>query len=288
MISRTTSLASTFLCLSLLLGAGTATAVSTGKTLSREEHDRLRYRLETLFNEQDLLVRNEKSDRSDIEHQRREFEVLKVYERIPFQEDLPGLRKSLDESARAAGVKVVSFGKRAAAASKRASRVPDSVYTDQKPPFRLRDEHLVEAIPFRARVEGDEASVKRWIESWPEDQMRLAEPEGEPLRLAGSEGTGRWEVRARAFRFREIKFPTLKARDPAQLLPRWAVKDPARFAREEPLLAGLVRKIRAVSPQAKPLYRHREDLILSHQRMSFFVSKAVPEGARRQAAGHAH
>ena len=253
-------------------------------SLSDFERDRLRYKLETLFNEQDLMVRNQKSDRSDLNRQQREFEVLKVLQRIPFKEEIAGLRSELNASAREKKLKVLSF--QPLPRTQRANpQLPDSVYTDQQPRFRLNDQQLVETISFRVTVEGEEGSVKEWIASWPDDQMRLTEAEGAPRPRKG--GKNRWSIRARAFRFRDIKFPSLKARDPKELLPQWARRDPESFARQEPLLWRLVEKIHAVAPKARPLYRQREDLILNSQRMSFFVSKAVPHPGRRQAAGQA-
>src|SRR4051812_142733 len=71
--------------------------------LSDRQRSELRFRIENLFNEVDLLIKNERADRSDLARQEREAKALKVYDRIPFEADLPGLKRQLAETASAQG-----------------------------------------------------------------------------------------------------------------------------------------------------------------------------------------
>jgi hypothetical protein len=262
-------------CSILLSVSVTAHSAPAPTSLDAKQRDWLRYKLENLFNEQDLMIRNQKVDRSDVEHQRREFTELKVFERIPFREDLPGLRKSIEASTVERGLKLISFNP-LPKHKPTAPRLPESIYTDG-PNFKLSNEQLVDEIPFQAVIQGPEAAVTDWIMSWPEDQLRLAEPEGKSIALATHKlPNGKWEVKAHAFRFRDIKFPTLRPRDPAELLPTWAAGNTQLFAQNEPLLWTFVTRTRAITPQALPLYRNREEMALNAARMSFFISKAAP------------
>src|SRR4051812_45198539 len=52
------------------------TLAATAPALTPEQRESLRFRLETLFNEADLLIRNQRVDRSDIERQGRDAEGL--------------------------------------------------------------------------------------------------------------------------------------------------------------------------------------------------------------------
>jgi hypothetical protein len=259
------------------LQMGSPAALASPKpALTAVEKDRLRWKLETLFNEQDLLIRNQKVDRSDIRHQVKEFEALKVFERIPFKEDIAGLKTSLATTSKERGLELVSF-KPLPRARKAPKAVPSALYTDQDPGFRLSDEQLAEEIPFRAVVRGDAAKVRAWVLAWPEEQMRLAEPEGRSVdKSIRKLGPDRWEVKAHAFRFRDIKFPALKARDPLELLPAWARRNPDRFAAAEPLLWRFVERTHGISPEAGPLYRNREEMLLNSARLSYFIARAVP------------
>src|SRR4051812_49482975 len=72
---------------------------SASPTLSASERSELRSKLEEQFNELDLLVKNQSTDRKDLEHQNREMTELKVFERIPLEPEIPQLSKALEESA---------------------------------------------------------------------------------------------------------------------------------------------------------------------------------------------
>ena len=179
------------------------------------------------------MIRNEKVDRSDVRHQEREFEALKVFVRIPFSEDLPGLKESLALSSKDSGLKLVDFkasSKRPKPGARRAGP-PPSMYSDENPSFKLTDDQLAERIPFEAVVEGDKRSVEAWIRSWATEQMRLAVAESrqpEPL------GQRRWRVRAHAFRFRDVRYPELEPREPLEVLPGWAGEIPSALRGSSP------------------------------------------------------
>lgn len=249
----------------------------TPEGLHPSQQGALRAKLERIYYEQDLMIHNQKVDRSDLRHQQKEFEALKVFERIPFQDDIAGLKSGLEDSSRDKGVKLISF-KLAPKPRDRSLPVPSSMYSDENPSFKLTDDQLTERIPFQVVVQGDQAAVRAWVKSWPEDQMRLTVLDDvvgarKPIRALLKD---RWQIQAHAFRFREVKFPTLEPRDPLDLLPTWAQRDPDRFAAAEPLLWSYVLKTHAISPAARPLYRLREDILLNDARMSFFMARAAP------------
>jgi len=244
------------------------------QALSSREKDLLRSRLERIYYEQDLMIRNQKVDRSDVKHQEQEFNALKVFERIPFREDIAGLRASLEQSSQEQGLKLGRFKLRPKT-SKKPSAIPSKMYSDENPNFKLTNEQLAESIPFEAVVQGNLDAVRAWIHSWPEDQMRIAvaeEPSPRPL------GENRWEIHAHAFKFRETRFPTLEPREPLEVLPNWARRHPDRFAQAEPVLWSYVERTHAISSQARPLFELREQMLLNSARMSFFVAQAAPRG----------
>jgi hypothetical protein len=272
-MSFVTRRADTVLSVFLMIAAMTAQAHAAPRPpeLSAAQRESLRFRLQNLLNEQVLLVRNRRADESDIRRQEREIQALKIYERIPFQEDLPGLKENLTDSAKTQGLKLI--GIRVTGRSPLGGAIPSQLYTDDGD-FRLKPEQIVTTLRFRATVEGDFSRVRDWIASWRDEQLRLTEAEGDP-RPEGA-ARNRWVVTARAFRFRDVKFPHLMARDPLELLPAWARREQDRFSHTEPLLWELVARIRDVAPEAAPLYRTREQFLLNDARISFFLSKAVP------------
>lgn len=88
---------------------------------------------------------------------------------------------------------------------------------------------------------------------------------------------GIWKIHAHAFRFRNLKFPTLVPRNPRSLLPAWARVDFPAFAKAEPVISGFVTRIEALEPKAEPYYRLREEFLVNDARLSFFLSKAAPQ-----------
>jgi hypothetical protein len=266
--------------LALIMGVTFISAVAFSSpafpTLDRDQHDRLRYKLETLFNEQDLLIRNQRVDHSDVAHQLHDFETLKVFQRIPFKPEIQGLRQSLKQSSNDHGLKLIDFKLRPKGRGIPVKPLPESLYTDD-PVFRLSDDQIADEIPFSVVVQGAPSAVLSWMEAWPEEQMRLTEPEGKSI--PGSIrnlGNSHWQVQAHAFRFRPIRFPSLMPRDPVALLHKEGIVKPEQLAKQDPLLWSFVTRILEISPQARPLYRGREEMLLNSAQMSFFVAKAVP------------
>jgi hypothetical protein len=228
----------------------------------------LRRRLERLYFEQDLMVRNEKADRADLRHQLEEFGALKVFERIPFHSDLKGLSGQLHRSARRHGLASDSI-QWERGTIQHPPAIPSTLNSAENPGFRLSDLQLAEQIPFILRVTGPAPAIREWVEAWREEQMRITEVD----RISPA-GKG-WRIHGHGFRFREVKFPTLRARDPLELLPQPYSRNPKTLARTEPQLWRLVLQTRAVSPRARPLYRLREQLLLNSARMSFFIAHAL-------------
>ena len=252
-------------------GVCQASTVPISPALTESERSSLRYRLENFFNEVDLTVRNHRSE--ELYVARQTVQALKIYERIPFLPRIEEVKSQLTESAEENSLKIRSFrflGK----TMDTPSPVPTEIFTDQKG-FRLTSEQLAETIRFRFSVEGDKNRVRDWVRGWQENIMRLIEPEGgvrtpilQPL------GGGRWEIEAWSFRFRAVRFPKFKIRDPLSLLPEWARKNPELFARQEPVLWNLVEKTGETAPQAAAFYGIRERFLLNDARIGFFFIKA--------------
>jgi len=255
--------------------------------LSAQQREALRYRLENSFNEVDLLIRNQKVDRSDIERQRREAEIIQLYERIPFKENLEGLKKELTDTAKTFDIRLVDL--KVMARSKAPAPIPKKVYSDSAR-YELKQEQVADTLQIQAMMEGSASQVKKWVESWPELQVRLVEPVGgyKDFKPAPAGKNGKhWFVNAKTFRFREIQFPKIEARDPIRQLPRWAQEKPQSFAKSEPVLWNLIEKSRTLSPQAQPLYDAKREFLLNAARMEFFMAKTQAQGTP-DPASHRH
>ena len=261
--------------LTLLFSATQALASpSAPARLTPVERDTLRYHLENLFNEVDLLVKNQRADESDVQRQEREFQGLQVYERIPFQENLTELKSQLAGSASDHGLILerIAITHR----SQEGGKVPSSIYTDNSG-FHLKPGQVVQTLDVRAVVKAKTpAELENWVHGWKSDVLRLVEPSGTESSCYHPLGTGEYAVSAIAYRFREEKFPTLVPRNPMELLPGWARRDPDSFARNESLLWDFVKKIQALEPKTPPLYRNRERFLLNDARYEFFLKKASP------------
>ncbi|HUP57926.1 MAG TPA: hypothetical protein VM598_10770, partial [Bdellovibrionota bacterium] len=253
---------SSCLLFSTLAGAAPAPA-----RLSEPQRSDLRYRLESLFNEVDLLVRNQRSDESDRARLGRELRELKVLERIPMKTDLDGLKRELSERARAFDIRVERV--ELVSADSPSRPVPREIAT-HLPSFRIETSQLVQTLRIRLVLKGDGPAIYDWIQRWPDDQVRLIEPEKGFERPGVTQvRAGRFSVWARAYRFREIRYPRLRPRDPAELLPAWAKRQPERFARQEPMLWDYVKRIREKIPETPSLYERRAAFLLDSARMSF-------------------
>jgi hypothetical protein len=246
----------------------------------RYDREAIRYQLLNLFNEADLLIRNEKSDELDLARQEREAKVLRIYDRIPFSEQLDQLRHELATGAKAkklADVKVTVVGR-----SPKPAPVPKSVFTDEAR-FKLSDNQLVETIYLKIQVKGSKSDVRAWVKSWAAEQMRLIEPRSGYGNLSMKPLGKVWVVEAKAFRFRDVEFPRLISRNPVELLPAWARKNPDAFAQAEPKLWQLIEQTQALQPKAQPYYEKKRKYLLSQAREEFFLGKATRGEA---AAGH--
>jgi hypothetical protein len=247
-------------------------------SLSLTERNSLRYNLENTFNEVDLLIRNHKADLTDLKRQERDMNALKVFDRIPFQRDIPGLKRELKKSSQPWKIQIRQV--EVTHYSKPASAAPGLQTTDA-PLYRLKPEQVAETIFLKLSVKGEEEPVKKWVSSWRTDQMRLVELDLNHSSEINSQvmrktGPDIWELRIRTFRFRSIAYPVLSPRNPRELLPSWAKKNTDLFSSSEPILWSFVTRIEALAPKARPYYKNRAHFLLNDARMNFFLSKASP------------
>lgn len=248
-------------------------------SLNDSQRAALRYRLENLWNEVDLIIRNGKSELVDLGRQQRNFEMFAVFERIPMTEGLGALKSELAETAGKRGLKLLSLRK--TGATPPPAGIPRSIVTDARPPFRLTPEKIAQEIRLEVTVRGDEAALRSWISGWEEEVMRVIELDERPGSIsvvATDPKRNSWTVRARAWRFHPIRFPQLKPRDPREVLPSWARRAPEAFARKEPLLWSFVTRIEKSRDRAAEPYRRRGEFLLNNARMEFFLSKTLKSG----------
>lgn len=248
-----------------------ARAVETRPRLSPTERESVRFRLQNLFNEADLAIKNQKVNESDQRRIEREFEALRVYDRIPRHEEWASLKQQLDRSAKLEGLKLNSLKKIKSQAPKPA-RVPESIYSDGSR-FQLTEDQVAEPVLFEAEVQGSRDGVRRWIQAWRETQVRYAETEGGRAVTATKEDG--FIVKGRAFKFRDIRFPKIKQRDPFSVLPDWAKRDPKAFAQDEPRLWKYVTDTRELAPQAHPLLASRREFLTLKARLEFYIGKTA-------------
>lgn len=247
---------------------GAAAAVPPSWTPEREAQ--LRSRLVFLWNEVDLAVRNRRSNERDVQRQEGEFRALRLFDRIPFTDALEGLEEELNRVAprfELANVRVRLLRREPPPPA-----LPAEVYVDE--PFRLAPEDVGELLHLRIEGTGTREGVINLLDQRNAVVTRLlitADP-----RLP--EEAGRWWVDATAFRFRKIRFPRIKPRDPRTVLPRWARENPKDFAQAEPALWKRVESIEKLIPSAREAYPARERFLLNSARMSFFISKAELAG----------
>lgn len=236
--------------------------------------DRLRERLQRLYDESDLLVKNRKADRADRKRQEREAQYLRLHDRIPPEDRLDPLKTELGVSAELHQLDLIRF--ELVEKTEQREPLPPAVAADAD--FRLREDQLVQRLRFRLVVRGDRGRVEDWVRHWGRDLVRLIEPEPGFERPGIKPVPGRkhgWQVNAVAWRFRDIRFPRLVPRDPLAVLPGWARTDPRRFAREEPRLWRMVEATRALAPEARPLFEERRAFLLEQARFEFFLRKSL-------------
>lgn len=234
--------------------------------LSPEARSQLRYRLENLWNEVHLLVLNQVSEARDVRRQEKEFELLRIFDRIPSEPRIAELKAELNQSASSFGLKLNEIQVRRNQAIPTAP--PREVFTDTQT-FRFSKNQLTETLQLTLRGPGSSDTARKWVETWPDDLLRFVEVAA-PVRATG-EG---WVVEARAFRFRKVNFPKLKPRDPMELLPSWARRDPSYFAKTEPQLWDFVKRIQEWTPKTLSAYEQRRKFFLNDAKMSFFLAQS--------------
>lgn len=256
-------------------------AAAASPQLSPAQKEKLRFQLDNIFNDVDLVIRNHRVDLADLSRIRKEEVVLGVYERIPFKEDLSGLKRGLAESAKERGLKLRNLT-RMPSAKTEASPVPSQIESNQR--FRLRFDQVVETIPVELEVAGEENTIQQWVKDWVQDPVRLVEvdaTDGKRKLDSGSlekvtlrkNAPNLWKLRAHAFRFKQLSFPKIRIKDPESLLPAWAKKNHNEFAKSEPKLWSLVQKTKELMPRAQPLFEVRREFLLEQARFDFFAGK---------------
>lgn len=247
------------------------TPLTPSLQLTSAERDQLRYHLENLHNEVRYLFRHEKQDNKDMEHQEKDMQEWRLFERIPMERDIDGLAGALKQSAHEEQIHISQF--RITHYSKMDKPIPQWVYTYGHT-FRPSPDQLVEKIYFHLKVKGEQKKVQTWAENWPQSILRIVDldqPTPLPVKKKGS--SNEWMIQAHAYCYRQIRFPTLKPRTPQMILPKWANKNPKSFAQQEPLLWSFVEKIEKLIPKTAPLYKNRSRFWLNDARMDFFLSK---------------
>ncbi len=267
----------TFKKISLILLALNLTTVptlnlaqSSTQILSDSQRRSLRYHLENLYNEFDLLIRNQKVDAADLAKQGRTIAALKIYERIPFSPQLDTLKKQLTESAQEAQIRLLEF-KLCKPAAYASAPMPKTL-SHRDGFFRPKPQQLAQEIPFQIRVSGTPAHIEAWTRSWKENLMRLVEVER--LDRASSSQQGQYVIRAHAFQFKNVKFPKIIPPQANDYLPQWAKTNPDYFSQQEPILWSFVTRSEKLRPLTPPLYEKRGQFFIEGGRIEFFLSKA--------------
>ncbi len=265
-----------FYCLATALAFAATPAFP--QSLSDTQRRSLRYHLENLYNEFDLLIRNKKVDQADLAKQQRTISALKIYERIPFSPRLSDLKKELLNSAKEAKLSVsriviLPTPPESHPPMPKTHRVGDHF-------FRPQPNQFVQELPFQLFVQGSKEQVDAWTRSWKEDLLRLVEREElkelEPHRSLDRSVQVHYVIRAHAFQFKKVEFPKIippRARD---YLPAWANSHPDDFSRTEPTLWSFVTRSEQLRPLTPPLYETRGRFFMEGARIDFFLAKAGP------------
>lgn len=247
--------------------------------------DRLAIRaLEDFKSELDLVIRNQKSTRIDLQRQEREFAWFRVFEAMPLEVVTRPVylkrwvRPAIENAAGRYGIRIRAFkpvrNPAPTPESRSASRpppVPKVVRTTDRPDW-LKTESIVETIEIDLEGEGTLKNAQRWLglARSPEDPSRETGPWIETVRLTSSK-TDRWSARVRTYRFRPLNPPMIRSRDPLAMLPsNWPRSLPA-LRKSRPEIADLIDKIGMMRPHAEAAYRDRAQFMLNGARMSFYV-----------------
>lgn len=263
---------------------------NTTPTLSESERGSLRFRLENIWNEVDLLVRNAATDKKDVQKQEKEFKALQVYTKFPVAS-----ADATKPSAVNADLKksLQRFGLTLNESKLLDSSKPDrpllAVMPQDAKEFKFTEDQLVQKLRMELTLTGTKRQLQDWMNSW----NTVTEPvspdkpsatpashylEWDPAALTTLPemlSETKWKVHVLAYYFRDIQYPKLQPQDPLQILPDWAKKNPEQFKAQEPLLWGLVEKTQATVPQALPGYETKARFALNSERMKFFTSKVA-------------
>ncbi|MFL5814133.1 MAG: hypothetical protein ACJ763_11195 [Bdellovibrionia bacterium] len=263
---------------------------SSSPSLTESERSSLRFRLENIWNEVDVTVRNSNADKKDVQRQEREFKALQVFTKIPL-----ATASATKPSAVNADIKksLQRFGLKLNESKLLDSTKPDrpipAVMPQDAQSFRFTEDQLAQKLRLELTLTGSKKQLQEWMDSWnaaiePESQVKPAATpptpymEWDPAALTTLPemlSENQWKVHVLAYYFRDIQYPKLQPQDPLQILPDWAKKNPEQFKAQEPLLWGLVEKTQATTPKALPGYETKARFQLNAARMTFFTSKVV-------------
>jgi hypothetical protein len=263
---------------------------NSSPTLSESERSSLRFRLENIWNEVDLTVRNSNADKKDVQRQEREFKALQVFTKFPLAS-----ANATKPAAVNADIKksLQRFGLQLSESKILDSSKPDRPIPAVMPPdaqgFHFTEDQLAQKLRLELTLTGTKKQLQEWMNSWnaaiePESQVKPAATaptpymEWDPAALTTLPemlSENQWKVHVLAYYFRDIQYPKLQPQDPMQILPDWAKQNPDLFKAQEPLLWGLIEKTKATAPQSLPGYEVKGRFQLNAARMSFFTSKVV-------------
>jgi hypothetical protein len=239
----------------------------TPSGLSEIERDHLRFQLEEHFNQLDLIIRNQGTDRRDLERLEREMAMFRVFERIPLEEKIPNLTQELRSYTRKSGLVLRSLR---VVSRKTPPREPAMRWSDST--FRIRPENTVSELYLEARLEGGDGSQMRaWVQGLKDGVIRVVEARGAPRWVHNRT----WTVPLSAYRFVAVSAAKFRLRAPRTLLPTWARENTEKFAKFEPILWSFVSRAEALAPEAAPLFENRRKFMLSTARMTLFMRKTL-------------
>jgi hypothetical protein len=257
-------------------------AAQISPQLNPAQRESLRYHLEHVYNEVDLLLMNQKTDERDLLKLQRDLDTLKVFQRIPFDPEPEALQRELKASAFDHGIKLLQFTlyeplNSAPLRSTQASALPMSL--------PLKNHPLMKKLYFTARISGTHSHILAWLQHLKTEQMRLIDWEHPELdQNITAISPHQWILKAYAFQFREVKPPLITPPSPRSLLPLWARKNPRVFAKQEPLLWSFITKTEAKLPLTTKLYQRRGEFKLNEARLNFFLSRTLNSPSSEHAA----
>jgi len=256
----------------------------TATPFSTQQRQSLKYHLEHLYNEADLLIRNQRTDEFDLLKLHRDLQTLKVFQRIPFEAQAQDLKKELKASASSHGVTLLELNwrKPRLSAKNQFLQMPASPVR-----FPLSPQEFTRTLPFNAQILGHRDNVLNWLSQIKTEQMRLIDWENSKIEENLSQlSHNRWLLKAHAFQFLPLKHWVLKPKSPQALLPEWARRNPHSFAVKEPSLWLLITRTEAQLARASSLYQKRGDFKLNEARLHFFLSKTLSHPSSEHSEAH--